>query len=148
MSEKKKLNEILIERYKLTKNDFWQAKDAWVVRSSALRGIARLENITTHIDLIDVKVIGDKPFAYCMATAIKNDGIAKFNYDATGCAWIGNLFSKISQAYPVEMAEKRAVDRAIINARELDGLYSDSEADDFKRAPAVKIDAVEPAKGE
>lgn len=144
--KKMEMNKYLVDTYSLTKDDFWKAeKGNWVIRSSALRKIAAIEHITCSIDCVDVKEFNGFPFVATIVTATIREGDQRYHYQASACAWNDNLATKISKAYPVEMAEKRAADRAIIRALGLDadGVYSDSEADDFKRAPTVKIEGVE-----
>lgn len=150
----------LQEKYKLSKDDFWELKrgynSVWIVTHDAVEKIAAIEKIS----LVDIKVLNSEwDFCRFLVTMQKEDkketsiGEALLNdgsilktakkkgkdgkeYDVH--TYKGNCESQ----YVGAMAEKRGKDRCIlklINAYEY-GIYSDIEADDFKRGRVEQAD--------
>lgn len=116
----------LAEQYKLSKDDFWQHKQSknWILTHDACQKIAYQTKIqfgaptVFRDDNSNVAFVGD---------AKRGNTIAW----STGEASPKNC----RMAYPFAMAEKRLKDRLtlkLINAYEY-GIYSEVEADDFKR---------------
>jgi len=114
----------LVDKYGLTKNDFWQLHNNWIVSHNACEKIAAIENITMK----DIKVLNSEVDLVRFLITMDKDGIA---ITSVGEADIQNCKSK----YLGCMAEKRGIDRCIlklINAYQY-GIYSDVEADEFKK---------------
>ena len=118
----------LAEKYKLSKDDFWELKrgtrSMWIITHDACEKIAAKENIQFGAPTIyrdtnqDVAIVGD---------AKRGNKIIW----STGEASPKNC----KAPYMFAMAEKRLKDRLVlklINAYEY-GIYSDSEADNFKK---------------
>ena len=119
----------LAQKYNLSKDDFWELKrgtrSMWIITHDACEKIAAKENIQFGAPTIyrdsnkDVAIVGD---------AKRGNKIIW----STGEASPNNCKAP---AYPFAMAEKRLKDRLVlklINAYEY-GIYSDSEADNFKK---------------
>lgn len=118
----------LAQKYNLSKDDFWELKrgtrSMWIITHDACEKIAAKENIQFGAPTIyrdsntDVAIVGD---------AKRGNKIIW----STGEASPKNC----KAPYPFAMAEKRLKDRLVlklINAYEY-GIYSDSEADNFKK---------------
>ncbi len=118
----------LAEKYKLSKDDFWELKrgnkSIWIITHDACEKIAAKENIQFGAPTIyrdsnkDVAIVGD---------AKRGNKIIW----STGEASPNNC----KAPYPFAMAEKRLKDRLVlklINAYEY-GIYSNSESDNFKK---------------
>ena len=119
----------LAEKYKLGKSDFWEmkfgGKSMWIITHDAVEKIADMESIEFHIP----QVFRDN-----------NSNIAFLGEATKGDkkVWSTGESSSFNNKNPYNwaMAEKRLKDRLtlkIINAYEY-GIYSDVEADDFKKA--------------
>jgi len=123
----------LAEKFKLDpKNDFWKHKQSgkWIITHDACEKIASMENII----LAKWETLNsERDFCRFLITMAKGD---------KEIASIGEASKENCQSkYYGSMAEKRGVDRCIlklINAYEY-GIYSDSEADAFKK-PVMKND--------
>ena len=122
-----KIKEIA-QKYDLSKDDFWElkrgTKSMWIITHDACEKIAAKENIQFGAPTIyrdsnqDVAIVGD---------AKRGNKVIW----STGEASPKNC----KAPYMFAMAEKRLKDRLIlklINAYEY-GIYSDSEADNFKK---------------
>jgi hypothetical protein len=118
----------LVDKYKLTKNDFWEFKrggqSMWIITHDACEKIAAQENIQFGAPTIyrdsnqDVAIVGD---------AKRGNKVLW----STGEASPKNCKAQ----FPWAMAEKRLKDRLIlklISAYEY-GVFSESEADAFKK---------------
>jgi len=118
----------LAQKYDLSKDDFWELKrgtrSMWIITHDACEKIAAKENIQFGAPTIyrdtnqDVAIVGD---------AKRGNKVIW----STGEASPKNC----KAPYMFAMAEKRLKDRLIlklINAYEY-GIYSDSEADNFKK---------------
>jgi|TARA_Y100000015_G_scaffold32798_1_gene32701 hypothetical protein len=118
----------LAQKYDLSKDDFWElkrgTKSMWIITHDACEKIAAKENIQFGAPTIyrdsnqDVAIVGD---------AKRGNKVIW----STGEASPKNC----KAPYMFAMAEKRLKDRLIlklINAYEY-GIYSDSEADNFKK---------------
>ena len=117
----------LAKKYNLDpKSDFWKHKQSgkWIITHDACEKIASVEDI----NITDwVAEISERDYARYRITMSKGDK----SITTIGEAGKDNCQSK----YYGSMAEKRGVDRCIlklINAYEY-GIYSDSEADAFKK---------------
>ena len=120
------------------KNDFWKHKQSgkWIITHDACEKIASMENII----LAKWETLNSERdfcrFLITMAMPMKDS--AEKLISSIGEASKENCQSK----YYGSMAEKRGVDRCIlklINAYEY-GIYSDSEADSFKKSVNEDID--------
>ena len=116
----------LQEKYKLNKDDFWEVfGGTWVIKHDAVEKIADIENIVFE---------EPKVFDFGTHIALLGYGVMKDNRVwTTGEASNENVKGK--GKYLWAMAEKRLKDRLtlkLINAYEY-GVYSDSEAEDFKK---------------
>jgi len=118
----------LAQKYDLSKDDFWELKrgtrSMWIITHDACEKIAAKENIQFGAPTIyrdsnqDVAIVGD---------AKRGNKVIW----STGEASPKNC----KAPYMFAMAEKRLKDRLVlklINAYEY-GIYSDSEADNFKK---------------
>ena len=117
----------LASKYKLDDNDFWRHKQSgkWIITHDAVEKIADIEKIIFHLP----QVFRDS-----------NSNVAFLGEASKGDkrVWSTGESSSYNNKNPYNfaMAEKRLKDRLvlkIINAYEY-GIYSDVEADDFKKA--------------
>ena len=123
----------LAKKYNLDpKNDFWKHKQSgkWIITHDACEKIASMEGIV----LKGWETLNsERDFCRFLITMGKDD---------KEIASIGEASKENCQSkYYGNMAEKRGIDRCIlklINAYEY-GIYSDSEADSFKK-PVIKHD--------
>ena len=122
-----KIKEIA-QKYNLSKDDFWELKrgtrSMWIITHDACEKIAIIENI----ELINFEILNTEvDFARFLITMKKGD---------KSIISIGEASTKnCTSTYYGAMAEKRGIDRCVlklINAYEF-GIYSDVEADNFKR---------------
>lgn len=116
-------------KYNLTKDDVFKHQHYIIITRSGIEKIQTLENI--HINY---KVVKCEPnFAAVQATAIKDQNTIQ----TFGSALKGNTFKdgNTNTWYCLEMAEKRAMSRAVLKITgmyEL-GVFGEDEAEDFKR---------------
>ena len=116
------INLISLEGYlKKLKTDggMWEFKPGkWIIKHLEVEGLAQHYNIETNIDLVHCDL--DKDVAVVKAVALHKT--KKF-------ITLGEASPKNNQFdYPVAIAEKRAVDRAILKALGIHGnVYSDQE---------------------
>ena len=116
------INLISLEGYlKKLKTDggMWEFKPGkWIIKHLEVEGLAQHYNIETHIDLVHCDL--DKDIAVVKAVAL---------YKTKKFITLGEASPKNNQFdYPVAIAEKRAVDRAILKALGIHGnVYSDQE---------------------
>lgn len=116
-----------MEKYGVVSDEIWQVHGKnWVVLHKALERVAAEQGITW-----------DRP---AMLETNSADGIVAmvvFGKLGDRQEWsVGEAHPKNNKnAYPYAMAEKRAKDRVILKLLQVAGsLYSEEEADDFKRA--------------
>ena len=131
--ELEKLRE-MYKKYNLTKNDVYDHKHYKIITRPGIEKIQAVEGIK-----ISYYVIHCQPdFAAIQATAEKGDVIL----ETFGSAKHGDYKSGNSNTwYILEMAEKRAMSRAVLKITgfyEL-GVFGEDEADDFKKSrPSAK----------
>ena len=102
-----------------TNGGMWEFKPGkWIIKHLEVEGLAQHYNIETNIDLVHCNL--DKDVAVVKAAALNKT--RKF-YSLGETKKKNNQFD-----YPVAIAEKRAVDRAILKALGIHGtVYSDQE---------------------
>lgn len=113
------------EDYALTAEDFWQLKvgkkQLWIIKHNALERVATAENITWRLECLSFT-----PDVVVKCTAYKADRFVESFGEANP--------NNSSNKFPYAMAEKRAVDRCILKLLDAHAyIYSDEEADDFKK---------------
>tara|TARA_R110000796_G_C14281461_1_gene402700 strand:- start:138 stop:533 length:396 start_codon:yes stop_codon:yes gene_type:complete len=122
----------LYEKYELTAEDIFKHKHYVIITRSGIEKIAAIQDIT-----IEFEVVKCEPnFAAVKATAYRpNEDIIRiqtFGSALKGKQWDdGNTNS----FYVIEMAEKRAMSRAVLKLSgfyEL-GVFGEDESEDFKR---------------
>ena len=139
MAEVTKETKVLLEKHKLTKSDVWFMKQAqkWAITHKAMEKIAVREKIV----IVDLEISHvDLTLNACVVkcTAVNSRGIKVITFGE--CTPKNN-----HNAYPVAMAEKRALDRAILKLAGIHGdFYSEDEMDlrkeqeDKKNSPRNK----------
>lgn len=108
-----------------TNGGMWEFKPGkWIIKHLEVEGLAQHYNIETNIDLVHCNL--DKDIAVVKAVALHKT--KKF-------ITLGEASPKNNQfEYPVAIAEKRAVDRAILKALGIHGnVYSDQEMPNEKQ---------------
>jgi hypothetical protein len=122
------INLISLEGYlKKLKTDggMWEFKPGkWIIKHLEVEGLAQHYNIETNIDLVHCNL--DKDIAVVKAVAL---------YKTKKFITLGEASPKNNDfEYPVAVAEKRAVDRAILKALGIHGnVYSSEEIQDEKQ---------------
>tara|TARA_R100000995_G_C3388575_1_gene79388 strand:- start:5 stop:388 length:384 start_codon:yes stop_codon:yes gene_type:complete len=115
-------------KYNLTKDDVFKHQHYIIITRSGIEKIQALENIKIYYEVVKC----EKDFAGVKATAMKdNTTIETFGSALKGDFKNGNTMSW----YVLEMAEKRAMSRAVLKLTgfyEL-GVFGEDEAEDFKR---------------
>ena len=124
---KQKLTE-LYKKYNLTKDDFFKHQHYTIITRAGIDKIQGVEQIKIHYDVIECK----PEFAVVKANAEKQDTmIQTFGSALKGDYKSGNC----NTWYVMEMAEKRAMSRAVLKLTgfyEL-GVFGEDESEDFKR---------------
>jgi len=114
----------LMKKHKIQKGDLWDCRGTWVLLHRAVEMLGAAEGVSTEIELVHLNMERKEAAVVCRARR-ENQVFASFGEAAP---------ANNKNAYPLAMAEKRAVDRATLKALALHGhIYSEIEADDFKR---------------
>lgn len=116
-------------KYELTKDDVFKHQHYIIITRSGIEKIQAIENIKIYFDVVKCET----NFAGVKATATK-DGTY---IETFGSALKGNSFKdgNTNSHYVLEMAEKRALSRAVLKMTgfyEL-GVFGEDEADEFKK---------------
>lgn len=134
----------------LTEADFWILMNATKSGKMAYTGL-----IISHNGCLKINdaLQEDKRFKpSCMS--LDKDGyngslVYSYSNDEQGIYEVGEVSAKnCSNAYPYAMALKRCMDRVILKSSKLaySGIYSDSEAEEFKNEPKEETAPVKPSK--
>ncbi len=140
----------LFKKYNLTKDDYFQHKHYKIITRQGIDKIQAIENIFISYDAVKVepdfcvvKAIADKGKA-----RIQTFGSAKYGgktWDAAKNKW--DEKGNTTTWYVMEMAEKRAMSRAVLKLTgfyEL-GVFGEDESEDFNKK-VVKDNSVEQIK--
>jgi hypothetical protein len=151
-AKKKAIEAIESDTFKgvLSEADFWILMNATKSGKMAYTGL-----IISHNGCLKINDVlpEDKRFKpSCMA--LDKDGyngslVYSYSNDAQGIYEVGEVSAKnCSNAYPYAMALKRCMDRVILKSCKLaySGIYSDSEAEEFKNEPKEESAPVKPSK--
>jgi hypothetical protein len=116
-------------KYELTKDDVFKHQHYIIITRSGIEKIQAIENIHINYDVIKC----DPNFASVKATAIKDTNTIQ----TFGSALKGSSFKdgNTNSWYVMEMAEKRAMSRAVLKLTgfyEL-GVFGEDEAEEFKK---------------
>jgi hypothetical protein len=119
---------VLYKKYELTKDDIYQHKHYLIITRQGIDKIQAKERINIMYDVINCL----PDFAAVKASASK-DGVSIQTF---GSAYKGDYpIGNTNTWYVLEMAEKRAMSRAVLKLTgfyEL-GVFSEDESEDFKR---------------
>ena len=118
------------EKYNLTREDVFKHQHYIIITRSGIEKIQALENIHITYDVIKCET----NFSSVKATAFKDENTIQ----TFGSALKGNSFKdgNTNTWYVLEMAEKRALSRAVLKMTgfyEL-GVFGEDEAEDFKKS--------------
>ena len=121
----------LADKYNLGKEDFFKIHNSVIVTRTGVEKIAIAANINLRYEVIHMDLAQKHACVKCVAEQMFEDGIVLARTESFGESTPYNT----KNAYPVAMAEKRAKARAILQLTEFysEGVYSEDEADDFKR---------------
>ena len=121
----------LAAKYNLGKEDFFKIHNSVIVTRTGVEKIAIAANINLRYEVIHMDLEKKHACVKCEAVQVLEDGIVIARAESFGESTPYNT----KNAYPVAMAEKRAKARAILQLTEFysEGVYSEDEADDFKR---------------
>jgi len=115
--------------YGLEKDDIFKHQHYVIITRSGIEKIAALENILINYEVIKC----EKDFCVVKAQAYKGEAIIQ----TFGSALKGDFKSGTTNSwYVMEMAEKRAMSRAVLKLTgfyEL-GVFGEDEAEDFKKS--------------
>lgn len=120
---------VLYKKYELTKDDVYKHQHYLIITRSGIDKIQAKENIFIDYDVINCS----KEFCVVKANASKQDA----KIQTFGSALKGASFKdgNTQTWYVMEMAEKRAMSRAVLKLTgfyEL-GVFGEDESEDFKR---------------
>ena len=143
-AKKKAIEALTSERYKnvLSEADFWILMNLTKSNKMAYTGL-----IISHNGCLKINDVlpADKRFKPSCMTLDKDgyNGSLVYSYsnDEQGIYEVGEVSSKnCTNSYPYAMALKRCMDRVILKNSKLAyaGIYSDSEAEEFKNEPEEK----------
>lgn len=121
----------LAAKYNLGKEDFFKIHNSVIVTRTGVEKIAIAANINLRYEVIHMDLEKKHACVKCMAHQVDHAGVILGSSESFGESTPYNT----KNAYPVAMAEKRAKARAILQLTEFysEGVYSEDEADDFKR---------------
>ena len=151
-AKKKAIEAIESDMFKgiLSEADFWILMNATKSGKMAYTGL-----IISHNGCLKINDVlpEDKRFKPSCMTLDKDgyNGSLVYSYsnDAQGIYEVGEVSSKnCTNAYPYAMALKRCMDRVILKSCKLAyaGIYSDSEAEEFKNEPKEETAPDKPSK--
>ena len=125
---KEKLKEKYL-KYNLTKDDVFRHQHYIIITRSGIEKIQALENIKIWYEVVKC----EKDFAGVKATATKDQN----TLETFGSALKGSSFKdgNTNSHYVLEMAEKRAMSRAVLKMTgfyEL-GVFGEDESEEFKK---------------
>jgi len=120
----------LYKKYELTETDVYKHKHYIIITRQGIEKIQAKENIKITFEVLKA----EKDFSVIKAYATKD----KTNIETFGSALKGKGFSdgNCNSWYVAEMAEKRALSRAILKITgfyEL-GVFGEDESEDFKKS--------------
>jgi hypothetical protein len=115
--------------YKLEKEDIFKHQHYLIITRTGIERIMAIENIVINYDVINCET------NFCVVKATANKGEASIQ--TFGSALKGESFKdgNTNTWYVMEMAEKRAMSRAVLKLTgfyEL-GVFGEDESEDFKR---------------
>ena len=123
------LNELVQDNGLVTEEDLFELKfgsrSTWIIKRTGIEKIQYNNDIQVRFDA----VVTDRDFAVIKATASKDNWNGSI--ETYGSAW---LEKNSKNNYMAEMAEKRALARAVLKicGAYKHGVYGEDEADDFK----------------
>lgn len=112
-SEKKRFRE-LTDRYELNKDDFWFSPQGWAIISR--RGIEKIQTqmgLTIHYEIEPHMSCIEKNLV-CIKAIAQNENVYIETYGESN----PNNTKGGAKGYPIAMAEKRALSRAVLKASE------------------------------
>ena len=124
------LNELVQDNGLVTEENLFELKfgsrSTWIIKRTGIEKIQYNNDIQVKFDA----VVTDRDFAVIKATASKDNWNGSI--ETYGSAW---LEKNSKNNYMAEMAEKRALARAVLKicGAYKHGVYGEDEADDFKQ---------------
>jgi hypothetical protein len=120
------------------KTAVWDCRGKWIINHKDVELMAARAGVKFGLPTV-IEASGERKVVAMLVTAT----LGEVTDWATGEAAPANN----KNAYPYAMAEKRARDRVALKVLGLHGMYSEDEADEFKRPPgdAPSDDAPDPA---
>jgi len=118
-------------KYKLTKDDFFKHQHYLIITRSGIDKIQALEGILINYEVIKC----EKDFCVVKAKAYKESAEATIQTFGSALKGKGYQDGNCNTWYVMEMAEKRAMSRAVLKLTgfyEL-GVFGEDEAEDFKK---------------
>jgi hypothetical protein len=121
----------LMKKHGINKSDLWDCHGTWILLHRAIEALGAAEGV-----IVTMKLIHHDQLEKCaIVLASAKIDVSGIEFQSLGEAAPYNN----KNLYPVAMAEKRAIDRAILKALNLHGyVYSEIESDDFKRSAKAK----------
>lgn len=128
-TKKDRLRE-LAEKYNLVKEDFFKVHNSVIITRTGIEKIQTVANIKLSYEIVALDLANKIAAVKCKAE-MPNKEIGTRIAESYGESCSYNT----KAAYPLAMAEKRAKARVILQLTEFYqlGVYSEDEADDFKK---------------
>lgn len=119
----------LYQKYELSKDDFFKHQHYIIITRSGIEKIQAMENIS-----IDYEVVRCEPNFAVVKAITKQGGVTLQTF---GSALKGESYAagNTNSWYVMEMAEKRAMSRAVLKMTGFyqHGVFGEDESEDFKR---------------
>lgn len=119
----------LASKYNLISEDFFKIHNTVIITRTGVEKIASVARIQLEYKVVALDLTNKEVCIECKAVMPAENGIKTVTTFGESTPY------NTKNAYPVAMAEKRAKARAILMLTEFysEGVYSEDEADDFKR---------------
>ena len=128
------------EKYNLTRDDVFKHQHYIIITRSGIEKIQAIENISIHYDIVtcETNFAAVKAIASILIGANDFEDAREITTQTFGSALKGNSFKdgNTNTWYVLEMAEKRAMSRAVLKLTGFYklGVFGEDEAEDFKNS--------------
>lgn len=119
----------LYKKYELTKDDVFKHQHYIIITRKGIDKIQAIERLNINYDVINCEP------KYCVVKAYASKGEAKIETFGSALKGTNHKDGNCNTWYVMEMAEKRAMSRAVLKLTgfyEL-GVFGEDESEDFKR---------------
>ena len=125
---KERLTE-LYKKYNLTKDDVFKHQHYIIITRTGIDKIQAIERLEINYDVVNCEP------TYCVVKAYANKGDAKIETFGSALKGTSHKDGNCNTWYVMEMAEKRAMSRAVLKLTGFYalGCFSEDESEEFKR---------------